>query len=189
MPPQTLFFPPNSLVLLFSPTFEHCARTARQRMYLLRRSSRRRVTETMRSLSLRASPQSQAQAATTAATASTTTVRMPAPALPRAAFRALDFHASRLETMSRHHPRAFSSHLAVAAAAAADASEAMSTSTSAAASVAAGGNGIDFVGELEEELPKSFNEFDLDDRVTVCRVSNGEIGSEMASKGASSERN
>ena len=78
--------------------------------------------------------------------------------------------------------------MAVAAAAAAD--EALSTSSAASASEAeGGGKGIDFVGAPEEELPKSFKEFDLDDRVTVCRVSNGEIGSEMASKGASSERN
>lgn len=139
-------------------------------MYLLRTSSsRRRITETMmKSLSLRASPQA-ATAATASTTASATTaVRMPAPALPRSAFRALDLHASRFWMTSRHRSRDFSSHLTVAAAAAAaDASEA-------AASVAAGGvNGIDLVGaqhEEEEKLPESFAEFNLDDRVTVRRL-------------------
>jgi hypothetical protein len=120
----------------------------------------------MRLLSLPALSASQSQAA--AATALATSVRMPAPGLPRAAFRTLDFHLLRSETTTRHNRSAFSSRTLAVKAAAADAE---ATSPSAAPSAAAG-SGIDVVDAHEEEelLPTSFKEFDLDDRVTVCEA-------------------
>lgn len=149
---------------------EHRAhRKATECMYLLHTAARRRkITETMRSLSLSALSVSQAAAATT--TTASTSVRMPASILPRAAFKPLDFHRSRSAALFRHHPWAWSSHRAVSAAST-DA-EAMASS-SASASEAAGG--IDIVGqqlpekgeEQEEKLPTSFDAFDLDERVTV----------------------
>ena len=165
----------------FSCSLPRCALPLRvyrapsnQRMYILRTSARRKITETMRSLSLLCASQSQAAAATASTT--TPSVRMLAPLLPGAAFRTLDFHLSRSTTMSRRHMRGFLSHFTVSAAAAADA-EAVSSTASAAA---------DFVGALEEEeqLPTSFKEFELDERVTVCSSLEKMEGKRVRGRGA-----
>lgn len=135
-------------------------------------AARTRITATMRSLTALSSSQAAQAAALTTTTATTPSVRMPAAFPSRSAFKRLDSHLKRSKAMFRHHPTSFSSHRAVSAAAAG--AEAMASSSSAAA---AGGGDIDFVGsqlpqeeDEEEELPESFKEFDLDDRVTVSSV-------------------
>ena len=89
--------------------------------------------------------------------------------LPRAAFKTLDFHLCGSVMMPRHQRSALSSRtLVVTAVAAADA-EAMASSSSFSAAGGDDSDGIDLARAHEEEqLPTSFDQFDLDDRVTVC---------------------